>query len=359
MIAAHKSTGSGSGLEKLGKPLPSCGVRPKVSIITAAFNARPFLRATLASASRQTFNDFEHLVVDDGSTDETATIAEQLATADPRIKVIRQQNLGASAARNAAITRAAGDYLAILDADDLWMPEFLEEQLSILAAHPDVDVVSANAISLGGPFNGRPLRPASVTCTPLSLLTMIEVEDSVCITSVFRRRVVDRIGGFDPSIRMNEDYDFWLRAAAAGCRVLFNARPSAFYRRHPGGKSTNEQCALRGIVAVLRKNRSTAGVGRREVAAIDRQIARFERRALIVAARVALTQGNIESARRRFCELAQRDARDAFQLVAAIGRRMPRLVLWGYEARIAFRKWRQHRGHDSAGRDAARRNAVV
>jgi GT2 family glycosyltransferase len=344
-------------LATLGNPLPSCGSRPKVSIITPAYNAGAFLRPMLVSASRQTFGDFEHLVVDDGSSDETAAIAEEFAAADPRVRVIRQRNLGASAARNAAIACAAGDYFALLDADDVWMPEFLAVQLEILAANPDVDIVSANAINLGGPFDGRPLRPSSATCTPLSLLKIIEIEDAVCITSIFRRRVVDRIGAFAPAIRANEDYDFWLRAAAAGCPLLFNARPCAFYRRHPGGKSTNEPRALRGIISVLRRNRTLPGVGPREAAAIDRQIARFERRLLVVSAKVALTERDMETSRRFFRRLARRDAHDTLQFVAEVGRRLPRLVLWGYKARTVFRRCCRHFGLQS--RDAARRNAVV
>ena len=341
----------------LGKPLPSCGSRPKVSIITPAYNAGAFLRETLASASRQTFGDYEHFVVDDGSTDDTVAIAEAYAAADPRVRVIRQRNLGSAAARNAAIARATGEYFALLDADDLWMPDFLAVQLAILAANPVVDIVSANAINFGGPFDGRPLRPASVTCTPLSLLTMIEIEDSVCITSVFRRRVVDRIGTFDPAVRANEDYDFWLRAAAAGCPVLFNARPCAFYRRHPGGKSANEQRALRGIIGVLRKHRATPGVGPLELAAIGRQVAHFERRSLMVAARVALTGRDLKTSRRFFRKLARRDAHDGLRLVAEVGRWMPRLVLWGYKAKTAVLKCRRHLGFES--RDPAGRNAVV
>jgi len=344
-------------LATLGNPLPSCGTRPKVSIITPAFNARAFLRPMLMSASRQTFGDFEHLVVDDGSSDETAAIAEEFAATDPRVRVIRQRNLGASVARNAAIECAAGDYFALLDADDVWMPDFLAVQLAILAAHPEVDIVSANAINLGGPFDGRPLRPSTAACTQLSLLRMIEIEDSVCITSMFRRRVVDRIGAFDPAIRANEDYDFWLRAAAAGCQLLFNGRPCAFYRRHPGGKSTNEPRALRGIISVLRRSRALPGVGPREAAAIDRQIARFERRLLMVSARVALTQRDMKTSRRFFRKIAKRDTHDTLQFVAEVGRRLPRLVLWGYKARTVFRRCCRHFGLEP--RDGARENAVV
>jgi len=127
-----------------------------VSIITPAYNAESYLTETVRSVQSQTFDDFEMLIVDDDSTDDTAEIAKRFAAEDPRIRLIRQANAGPSAARNTAIEQARGEYLALLDSDDLWMHTYLADQLAILAAHPDVDVVSANAFNLGGPHDGEP-----------------------------------------------------------------------------------------------------------------------------------------------------------------------------------------------------------
>jgi teichuronic acid biosynthesis glycosyltransferase TuaG len=103
-----------------------------VSIITPCYNADRFLPEHLASVSAQSYASWEHLLVDDGSTDGTATILAQAAAADPRRRVISQANAGAHAARNAGLAAAAGRYIAFLDADDLWLPGKLEQQLAFM-----------------------------------------------------------------------------------------------------------------------------------------------------------------------------------------------------------------------------------
>jgi hypothetical protein len=309
----------------------------RVTIITPAYNAQRSLAATLDSALQQTVTDFELIVVDDGSTDGTAAIAASYAARDPRIRLIRQANGGSAAARNTAIRAARGEFFALLDSDDLWMPDFLASQLAILAEYPDIDIVSANALNLGGELDGTPLKPVSDGWSPVSLLDLIEVEDSVCIMTVFRRRVVERTGEFNPSVPDNEDYELWLRAACAGCTIVFNARPSGYYRRHSDSKSANEARMLDGIIIVLGSIRALCANRPKEVAAINRQIARFERRRLLVAGRMALCCGDFAEAANMFGRLDGPDAGPRDRAIARIGRRMPRLMLWGYFARRAWR----------------------
>src|SRR6476620_2025348 len=116
----------------MGPGLHNSQSTPTVSVITPAFNAGRYLEHTLESAIRQTFTDFEVLVVNDGSTDQTRQIADRYAAKDPRVRVIHQNNGGIAAARNAALAVARGRYCALLDSDDLWFPSYLEEQLNIL-----------------------------------------------------------------------------------------------------------------------------------------------------------------------------------------------------------------------------------
>jgi glycosyltransferase involved in cell wall biosynthesis len=310
---------------------------PRVTIITPAYNAQRSLAAALESAFQQTVSDFELIVVDDGSTDRTLAVAESYAARDPRVRVIRQSNGGSAVARNTAIRAGRGELFALLDSDDLWMPDFLASQLAILADHPDIDIVSANALNLGGELDGTPFKPVSDGWAPVSLLDLIEVEDSVCIMTVFRRKVVERTGGFDPSVLDNEDYDLWLRAACAGCTIVFNARPSGYYRRHGGSKSANEVRMLAGIVGVLENVRALCAGRTEEIAAINRQIARFERRRLLVTGRTALCRGDFAEAADMFGQLDAPDAGSRDRAIARIGRRLPRLVLWAYFARRAWR----------------------
>src|SRR4029079_11042109 len=137
---------------------------------------------------------------------------------------------GVATARNVAIEYARGEFVALLDSDDLWTTDYLEQQLGRLSGYPEAEVVTANALTLGGRFHGEPLWPESGEIRPISLLDMIVREDAIHIFSVFRRAVFDRAGGFDKDFTGNEDYHFWLKAAAAGCRFIADFTPRGYYR---------------------------------------------------------------------------------------------------------------------------------
>src|SRR5260221_12096291 len=130
--------------------------RPLVSIITPAYHAEPYLLETVESVFDQTMGDFELLIVDDGSSDGTLSLATELARRDDRIRVTSGPNRGPAAARNDAMRRARGRFFALLDSDDRWFPDYLSAQLRILDGS-DAAIVTANAINSGGPFNGQSL----------------------------------------------------------------------------------------------------------------------------------------------------------------------------------------------------------
>src|SRR5215203_1617700 len=112
---------------------------PAVSIITPAWNAAAHITETIASVRAQTFVDWEWLIVDDGSTDDTVSIVGAAAEIDPRIRLLRQTNSGPSAARNRAMREASGEWFTFIDSDDGWDPQFLASQLAVIRAHPDTD----------------------------------------------------------------------------------------------------------------------------------------------------------------------------------------------------------------------------
>src|SRR5438874_3398690 len=158
---------------------------PTVSIIMPAYKAEPYIAETLESVVAQTFADFEVLVVDDGSPDGTAAVAQQFVDRDSRIRLIRQQNQRVSVARNTAMTAATGRFFALLDSDDVWKPEYLAEQLKVLDERPEADIVSANAVNLGGPLDGTLWKAGRPGIHSISFLDLIRVEGSVSIFSVF------------------------------------------------------------------------------------------------------------------------------------------------------------------------------
>lgn len=307
---------------------------PAISVITPAYNVAPYLAQTIESALSQTLSDLELIVIDDGSTDATFEIASGYARCDPRVRLFREPNRGISAARNHALRVATGSLIAILDGDDVWLPDYLERQIGILAEHPEIDVVTGNAWFLGGPQDGQPARPWPDRRDPPALRSMLEDETAVFIMSVFRRRVYERIGGFDESMRTNEDYDFWIRAALAGCRFRRNDEPLGYYRRRGDSLSAGELQMLRGIVRVLQKARP-ALAGRIERSILDRQLARFETERLAAEARAAIEAGDFRSAADHLRALHRRRGGAAIKVAGMLARWTPPLLSMAYNLRRA------------------------
>ena len=254
---------------------------PRVSIITPAYNTAAYLGETIASVQAQIVTDWEMFIVDDGSTDATLEIARAAAATDPRLRVITTPNRGQAAARNTAIAQARASLVALLDSDDIWKPNFLTEQLGMLDRHPDVAIVSANAINLGGAYDGLPFWAGTGGVRRLTVTDIVRNEDAVCVMAVFRRSVFEQIGGFDPRFTGNEDYQFWLRAAIAGFVIAQQQQPLGWYRRRSGSTSSDERRMLRGAIRLLRHASQTYAPPGEVRRVIRRQIGVYRRRLVI------------------------------------------------------------------------------
>ncbi len=181
---------------------------PRVTVAIAAHDAERFLGETLDSVGAQTFDDLEVVVADDGSTDSTAVVAEQRG-----VTVLRRRQGGPAAARNDAIAHGKGELIAILDADDLWLPDKLERQVALMDARPDAILVSTRAETLGGP-------PLPVEQPRGGRVTEALIRQSFLTASsvLMRREAFERAGRFDtePELVSVEDYDLWLRMSLLG-----------------------------------------------------------------------------------------------------------------------------------------------
>ncbi|MGH8213159.1 MAG: glycosyltransferase family 2 protein [Rhodanobacteraceae bacterium] len=213
-----------------------------VSAIVPVYNGERYLSEALDSALAQTYQNIEIIVVDDGSTDSSARIAENYAATHPqRVRLIRQANGGTGSARNAAMAEARGDYIAMLDQDDLWAPRHLEEAVAVLENEPSIGLVHANIQVLDGvlhPTSPPPWRQADDVFVRL-LLRRAHIP---CLTVVFRRSLVERVGGFDPAFFKlgNDDRDMWLRISrVAGVRHLESLHGA--WRRHGGNQSRDKK----------------------------------------------------------------------------------------------------------------------
>jgi glycosyltransferase involved in cell wall biosynthesis len=299
---------------------------PSVSVIMPAFNVEPYVGDAIRSALAQTYTDFELIVVDDGSKDGTAEVVRTLMRQDPRIQLVQQANRGLAGARNSALRAARGELFALLDSDDLWEPEFLAEQLAVLHARPEVDIVTGNGWCLGGAKHAQHARPYPDPRPVPDLASIIGDEWSVFIMSVVRRHVYTTIGPFDEGMRSNEDYDFWLRAAVAGFTFARNDRPLGHYRIRSDSLSASDVRMLRGILHVYTKLRPVIAERPREMAILERQIARFETEWLAAEARLALEIADFEAAREHLGALHARRGGAALGLARLLARWSPKTL---------------------------------
>ena len=186
-----------------------------ISVITPTYNRARFLPAAVASVLSQTFGDFELIIVDDGSEDNTPDVLKPFL-ADRRVRYVYQENQGQSHARNLALKQATGDFIAFLDSDDVWARDKLEKQLAVFRANSEVDIVHGDEATIneqGSVVSLQNMRRYSGRITRYQL-----ADNSVSITTALvRRRCFDEMGGFDTSVGVADDYELWLRFSARYC----------------------------------------------------------------------------------------------------------------------------------------------
>ena len=210
---------------------------PRFSIVVPAYNAEATVAAAIESVLAQESADWELVVIDDGSTDGTRAICDGYAATDSRITCESQPNAGTGAAISAAVSRARGEFIVQLGADDELLPEYCSVTSAFIDEHPDFDIYASNAYRWL-PDGTRRLYHTGPRFKSVHSLTVDQMLDASLIYSsaAFRRPLFSLVGGFRAEF-YNEDYDFWLRALIAGARHIYNPRPLALYRVTPGQKT--------------------------------------------------------------------------------------------------------------------------
>ncbi|HEX7976114.1 MAG TPA: glycosyltransferase [Anaerolineales bacterium] len=205
---------------------------PKVTVLLPSYNRAGLLPVALHSVFAQTYSDFELIVVDDGSTDDTASVVRGFP--DPRLRYLSQENRGISGALNAGLGLARGVYIARVDSDDRWLPDLLEREVAVLETRPDVGLVYSKAQAMDP--QGQPLAQilGAPEKFPGQTLKSILYGDFVCtITAVVRRECLEQAGPFDENLKGNEDWDMWVRLARV-CRFAYLDQVLANFRQHTG-----------------------------------------------------------------------------------------------------------------------------
>lgn len=207
--------------------------RPLVSVITPTFNQAAFIEQTLASVRAQTYPEIEHIVMDAGSTDGTLEILQREAEAG-NLSFVSEPDRGMYDAINKGQARARGAILAYLNSDDAWFPWSLETAVDAFDARPDADLVFGDGIQLTQANAFQRLR----LFAPFDRISLANYE-SICQPAVFwRRRLYERMGGFDAEMRYSADLDYWLRAADAGAVIVHVPEILAIERMHGAAFST-------------------------------------------------------------------------------------------------------------------------
>ncbi|MDH7445524.1 glycosyltransferase family 2 protein [Aquimarina sp. 2201CG14-23] len=209
-----------------------------ISVIIPAYNAEDFISDTVHSILQQQYDNIEIIVVDDGSSDLTATICKSLP-----VTLIRQQNKGVSAARNTGLEAANGDLIAFLDADDLWCDDKLKNQIALLAQSPSSSFVLGLSTAIN--IDGIPITEPQFV---LSLGTILVI-----------REVFTKVGGFDTALDFGEDIDWFLRIMEAGYLCVIDPNPVLKFRRHENNitndRAKTNQFFLRAIRHSLQRRR--------------------------------------------------------------------------------------------------------
>jgi glycosyltransferase involved in cell wall biosynthesis len=199
------------------------GRPPLVTVVTPAYNIAKYIGETVDSVLRQTFHDFEYLVVDDGSTDNSVDVIKAHAGDDPRFRLVQGEHRGPSAARNAGIREAKGQYIAFVDGDDRWHPRFLERQLELIQSlPPDVGAVFCRSRLV--------LENGTLVFLQWQRSGRYDFDDFLVDSNparngsslLIRTSCFEDVGGFDEDLRRLEDLDMWLRIAA-------NSKTPAFW----------------------------------------------------------------------------------------------------------------------------------
>jgi teichuronic acid biosynthesis glycosyltransferase TuaG len=240
---------------------------PVVSVFCTARNAAPMIEATIRSIMAQDFQNWEMIIVDDGSTDDTASIVRGLASSDPRIRLIATGGVGRGRALNLALTEAKANLVANIDADDESHPCRIRWQLDAMRRHPEFAIVATEYALVDGPASPAwPEIDPSAAFATKDVTRAVAISNPICHSSVMMRKgAMTGLGGYNENLLI-EDYDLWVRCAAAGLRLgeiqlPLTARlvedPAAFGRMGRTARGAGRGCVHVG--ALRRQIRRAAG----------------------------------------------------------------------------------------------------
>ena len=225
---------------------------PRVSVIIPTYNRSRYLSEAIQSVLTQTYGDFEIVIVDDGSTDDTASVVQVID--DPRLRYIHQPNAGHSVARNRGLAAARGELIAFLDDDDRSLPEKLAQQVAFLRGHPTVDVVAGGRLIVDQVGMLLQRSPSWLRQPDLTLHACLYACPLLLCAVLIRREMLQRLPSwFDPTMSFAEDTDFFIRLLQAGCRCAWQQEYVYVYRLHTDNYCRDAETSRRCFFRMLDK----------------------------------------------------------------------------------------------------------
>jgi glycosyltransferase involved in cell wall biosynthesis len=273
---------------------------PTISVVIPFYRAR-YLRDAIESVLKQTFEDYEIIVIDDGSPDRP-DVEGWLRSDRHRFQYLRQENKGPAAARNTGIRAAQGRFVAFLDSDDMWEPTYLEEQLGAIHKGQGFDLIHCNALMIGQPESARPALMQSTPPRDLATCTSLLRDDvTVYLSSVVaRREALLEAGLFDERFVHGEDFDLWMRLLKNGAHMAFQPRVLLNRRLHADSLSADALIHSDKALLVLEKFRDRQDLTAAERSATERRIQSLRAEVELERAKRALASGDFGLASRSF-----------------------------------------------------------
>lgn len=222
--------------------------QPQVSVIIPTFNCDRYLPEAIDSVLAQTYQDFELIVVDDGSTDRTPEILQSYGN---RLQAIRQTNQGVAQARNHGIQQAQGEWIAFLDADDVFLPHKLAAQIELAMAHPELEIIHSGWRRVDSQGNLLIVVEPWHQVPELTLESWLRWKPVLPSAMMFRRRSLERAGGFDPRFPPAEDTELVLRLALKGCQAKWLPQVTVDYRQHESSAMHRGLPQAKSLAAVI------------------------------------------------------------------------------------------------------------
>jgi glycosyltransferase involved in cell wall biosynthesis len=274
-----------------------------VSVVMPMYDSARTVAAAVSSVLWQTYERLELVVVDDGSNDGSAALVA--AFRDSRLRLVRQANAGAAAARNRGLAEASGELVSFVDSDDLLLPKHLEALVDTWQAAGAGAVATANAyFLLPGGISSSKVRHRGRFPAPAQQRLALLQQNFVSPMSLLSRSVLDAIGTFDTTLARNEDWDLWLRAVFSGHPVVHQPRPLALYNWSGTGLSTDLDLVFADEDVILRRMARRRDLAPEERRYLERRLGSVPPRQLAIKGDVELRAGRYRQAGQNYAAAA-------------------------------------------------------